>query len=94
MTPLTKLLVESREVVICDGLFTGTFGTVGGHKGTSVAVCIPNYSGHDCDGMCPGGGTYEPEYALLEVTNENKEAIKLLVSHIEALDSAIGEVTE
>lgn len=83
---------KGQEVVICDGLLTGKFGTTGGRKGTSVAVCIPD-GGHDCDGMCPSGGTYEPEYALLRVSAENKQAIELLVSHLVDLSAHDKERT-
>ena len=74
---------KGDKVVICDGMNTGMIGIVGGHKGISVAVCfIQEKFAHDCDGMCPTGGTYEPEYALLTFTEGNEKALKLLISHL------------
>lgn len=92
---------EGDKVVICDGVRTGMFGVVGGLKGESVAVCLG--SGHDCDGVCPNGGTYEPGYALLLITEKNKKSIDLMIAHLsqaksqgarEALSKAAEEVKE
>ena len=74
---------KGNKVVICDGMNTGMIGIVGGYKGTSIAVCfIQEKFSHNCDGMCPTGGTYEPDYALLVFTKENEKALKLLISHL------------
>lgn len=80
--------VEGEEVLICDGMETGTIGFVGGRKGTSVAVCIEDKNRHNCEGLCPNGGTFEPEYALLHITKENKQAVDLLVSHLRITESS------
>ena len=77
----TKLKIGDR-VVICDSINTGLIGTVGGYKGTSVAVCMKENTGHDCEGLCPTGGTYEPEYALLPFEEKHKRALDLLLLHI------------
>ena len=82
MTYTEKRLKIGDRVVICDSINTGLIGTVGGYKGTSVAVCMKENTGHDCEGLCPTGGTYEPEYALLPFEEKHKRALDLLLLHI------------
>lgn len=77
-----------ESVLICDGRHTGKVGIVAGRKGTSVAVRIPNFQGHDCDGMCHGDGTYEPDHALLPFESKNKKVIDLLVLHLKSAEEA------
>lgn len=88
--------LTKEEVAICDGINTGKIGVVGGYKGQSVAICIKDFKGHDCDGMCPNGGTYEPEYALLPITSENKQAVELLLAHLRLADkqALLEEINE
>lgn len=83
---VNEAIEKGDMVLICDGMMTGTIGIVGGRKGTSVAVCIQGINGHDCDGMCPSGGTYEPDYALLRLNPKDTQAVDLLVSHLTDAD--------
>ena len=67
-TPLTV----GNKVIITDGVYTGMIGTVGGYSdGGSVAICSPEFDGHDCNGLCISGGRFEPEYALEKVSEES-----------------------
>jgi len=77
-----RRLEVGDNVVICDSINTGLIGTVGGYKGTSVAVCMKENTGHDCEGLCPSGGTYESEYALLPFKEEDRKSLGLLLNHI------------
>ena len=80
--PVSEAIEKGDTVLICDGTRTGKVGIVGGRKGTSVAVCIEGQDSHDCDGMCPQGGVYEPDYALLRFSSKDARAVDLLVSHL------------
>lgn len=81
-TTINEAIEKGDTVLICDGMMTGTIGVVGGRKGTSVAVCIQGINGHDCDGMCPSGGTFEPDYALLRFNTRDVQAANLIASHL------------
>ena len=96
MNNTEKRLKIGDRVVICDSINTGLIGTVGGYKGTSVAVYMKENTGHDCEGLCPTGGTYEPEYALLPFEEKHKRALDLLLLHIpeKSITQAIAEERE
>lgn len=59
-------------VVICDGLFTGKTGKVIGVGSSEHSIKL----------LVDGVERYEPDYALLQVTEENKLAVELLVMHL------------
>lgn len=87
MTPLNTIIEEEntpdtewREVqvgdrVICDGLSTGKIGKVLGLGSSEHSIKL----------LVEGVERYEPDYALLEVTAENKRAVELLLSHYSQL---------
>lgn len=64
-----------EEVIICDGLYTGRIGKVIGVGSNKHSIKL----------LIEGVERYEPDYALLPITEENKQAIELLVSHITTL---------
>ena len=89
-----RRLEVGDNVVICDSINTGLIGTVGGYKGTSVAVCMKENTGHDCEGLCPSGGTYESEYALLPFKEEDRKSLGLLLNHIHKPSSITQALAE
>jgi hypothetical protein len=75
----TKL---AGKVVICDGLYTGKVGTILGTGSSQYSIKL----------LVDGLERYEPDYALLHVTEDNEQAVKLLLTHNHQLQKALGEM--
>jgi hypothetical protein len=81
--------LEVGDKVVCDGLRTGKFGKVLGHGSSKHSIAL-NIDGDEI---------HEPDYCLLEVTEQNKRAVELLLSHLtttrkEAFEEALAELPE
>lgn len=63
------------KVVICDGLYTSKVGTILGTGSSRHSIKL----------LVDGLERYEPDYALLHVTEDNEQAIILLLSHHQEL---------
>lgn len=63
--------IEEGDVIICDGLLTGKHGKPIGTGSSKDVILI------DIDGI----QRYQGAYALLPVTEKNKRAVQLLMSH-------------
>lgn len=59
------------KVVVCDGLYTGKVGTILGTGSSQYSIKL----------LVDGVERYEPDYALLHVTEDNEQAVKLLLTH-------------
>lgn len=60
------------KVVICDGLYTGKVGTILGTGSSRYSIKL----------LIEGVERYEPDYALLYVTEDSEQAVKLLLAHL------------
>lgn len=69
------------KVVICDGLYTGKVGTILGIGSSQYSIKL----------LVDGLERYEPDYALLHVTEDNEQAIKLFLAHHQQLQKAREE---
>lgn len=69
------------KIVICDGLYTSKVGTILGTGSSRHSIKL----------LVDGLERYEPDYALLHVTEDNEQAIILLLSHHQELQKAREE---
>lgn len=84
MTHNTRERIEEKlagKVVICDGLYTSKVGTILGTGSSRRSIKL----------LVDGLERYEPDYALLHVTEDNEQAIILLLSHHQELQKAREE---
>lgn len=76
-----EVKVRAGQVVICDGLYTGQFGDLMGYGSSKHSIKL----------LVQGVERYEPDYALLDVTEDNEQAVRLLLSHHQELQKAREE---
>lgn len=84
---------KGDKVIYSQGTEIGLVGTVMGNKGTSIAVAIPNFDSHDCDGMCPdNNGIYSSDFELEPYTFEGAMASLKSIRHFhEILEQQLSE---